>query len=64
MKWQIKRSGLSGDVSSQYNNFCQHTSNQAARYYSRREAFETENFVWHMRMMDVVISVVRLHNSC
>ena len=23
---------------------------------SRKEAFETENFVWHMRMMDAVIS--------
>ena len=25
-------------------------------FNSRKEAFETENFVWHMRMMDAVIS--------
>ena len=36
-------------------NFCRYT-NQAARCYSRKEAFETENFVWHMRMMDAVIT--------
>ena len=47
--------GYKVGVPLQYNNFCRCT-NQTARYYSRREAFETENFVWHMRMMDAVIS--------
>ena len=40
----------------QYNNEISRYSNQAARCYSRKEAFETEDFVWHMRMMDAVIS--------
>ena len=36
---------------------CNISTNQAARVcYSRKEAFETENFVWHTRMMDAMIS--------
>ena len=36
---------------------CNIATDQAARVcYSRKEAFETENFVWHTRMMDAMIS--------
>ena len=31
-------------------------TNKAARCCSRKEAFSTDNYVWHMRMMDAVIS--------
>ena len=48
--------GYEVGVSLQYIFFFWPYTNQADRCYSRREAFETENFVWHMRMMDAVIS--------
>ena len=33
-----------------------YTNKAVLVFDSRKEAFETENFVWHMRMMDAVIS--------
>jgi hypothetical protein len=47
--------GYKVGVSLQYNKFC---VTKWFGVYSQKEAFETENFVWHMRMMDAVISAL------
>ena len=43
-------------VFSPCNIISRYTNKAVLVFDSRKEAFETENFVWHMRMMDAVIS--------